>query len=403
VRSFSAPDGNDWALVLRRSGAGGNVAPTVSAQTAVTPVDTARDLTLAHTDPDGPGPYTFTIDQPPAHGTLSGTGATRRYTPAAGYIGPDSFRWHVNDGLANSAVVTFSLTVRVPGENVPPVAHDQNVSMAKDSTIYVQLVQLDPDGPGPSTITIIQPPANGTLTGTDNDRFYTPNPGFFGADSFTWRVNDGLIDSNAATVSITVTQTHGLLSDDFDRVDSFVVGQDWTEVEQSGATVSVNDNRLYFEESSDVELRPMVRRLFNQASTGTLKWGFDFDWTRTGSEGTYGVHMQLGEIGRMSDSEPDAGIGVNLIWTSIDGAHQSLGYRAGGILTPLAVVSGPAAVSVDVDLDGRTYSVAVDGVVAGSGIPFDGEVTLDTVRFLTDNLNEQNFSGRAFDKVTIRR
>jgi hypothetical protein len=67
------------------------------------------------------------------------------------------------------------------------------------------------------------------------------------------------------------------------------------------------------------------------------------------------------------------------------------------------VVSGPAAVSVDVDLDGRIYSVAVDGVVAGSGIPFDGEVTLDTVRFLTDNLNEQNFSGRAFDKVTIRR
>jgi hypothetical protein len=204
VRSFSAPDGNDWALVLRRSGSGGNVAPTVSAQTAVTPVDTARDLTLAHTDPDGPGPYTFTIDQPPAHGTLSGTGATRRYTPAAGYIGPDSFRWQVNDGLANSAVVTFSLTVRVPGENVPPVAHDQNVSMAKDSTIYIQLVQTDPDGPGPSTITIIQPPANGTLTGTDNDRFYTPNPGFFGADSFTWRVNDGLIDSNAATINIAI-------------------------------------------------------------------------------------------------------------------------------------------------------------------------------------------------------
>jgi hypothetical protein len=204
VRSFSAPNGNDWALLLRRSGAGGNVAPTVSAQSAVTLLDISRDLTLAYTDPDGPGPHTFTIDQPPAHGTLSGTGANRRYTPEAGYTGSDSFRWHVNDGLADSAVVTFSLTVRLSEDNVAPVAQDQNVSMAKDSTIYIQLVQVDPDGPGPSTITIVQPPANGTLTGTDNDRFYTPNPGFFGADSFTWKVNDGLVDSNIATINITI-------------------------------------------------------------------------------------------------------------------------------------------------------------------------------------------------------
>jgi hypothetical protein len=205
VRSFSAPDGNDWALVLRRSSGGGNVAPTVSSQSAETPVDTARDLTLAYTDPDGPGPYTFNIDQQPAHGTLSGSGAGRRYTPAAGYTGPDSFRWYVNDSKADSEVVTFNLTVKGPGANVAPVAQDRSVSAAGGSTTYIQLVQIDPDGPGPSTITIVRPPANGKLTGTDNDRFYTPNSGFAGADSFTWKVNDGLTDSNVATVSIQVT------------------------------------------------------------------------------------------------------------------------------------------------------------------------------------------------------
>jgi hypothetical protein len=208
-RSFSAPDGNDWALMLRRSSGGGNVAPTVSSQSAETPVSTPRDLTLAYTDPDGPGPYSFTIDQPPANGTLTGTGANLQYTPAAGYTGPDSFRWQVNDGLADSAVVTFSLTVRVAGENVPPVAPDQQVTLAGDSTIYIQLAYSDPDGPGPSSITIVQPPANGTLTGTDNDRFYTPNPGFFGADGFTWQVNDGLIDSNIAAVTLTVGDATG--------------------------------------------------------------------------------------------------------------------------------------------------------------------------------------------------
>jgi hypothetical protein len=207
VRSFSASDGNDWALVLRRSGAGSNVAPTVSSQAAETPVGTPRDLTLVYADPDGPGPYTITIDQPPSHGTLSGSGTARRYTPAAGYNGTDSFRWHVNDGKANSAVVTFSLSVKAPGANVPPVAQDRNVTSAGGSTTYIQLAYTDPDGPGPSTITIVQPPAHGTLTGTDNDRYYTSSPGFAGADSFTWKVNDGLTVSNVARVSIQVTAT----------------------------------------------------------------------------------------------------------------------------------------------------------------------------------------------------
>jgi len=34
---------------------------------------------------------------------------------------------------------------------------------------------------------------------------YTPNPGFTGADSFSYRANDGGLDSNTATVAITVS------------------------------------------------------------------------------------------------------------------------------------------------------------------------------------------------------
>jgi hypothetical protein len=402
VRSFSAPDGNDWALVLRRSGVGGNVAPTVSAQAAETPVDTPRDLTLAYADPDGPGPHTITIDQPPSHGALSGTGANLRYTPAAGYAGPDSFRWQVNDGLADSAVVTFSLTVRLSEENLPPAAPDQQVSMAGDSTIYIQLVPVDPDGPGPSTITIVQQPTSGSLTGTDNDRFYTPDPGFFGADSFTWRVNDGLSDSNIATVSITIPRTDALLSDDFERADSPVVGQDWAEIEQAGATVSIADNRLYFEDTSDVDLRPLVAKGFAPVTSGTLQWDFDFDWTRSGNEGTYLFLMQLGDHAVMSNGARDGGVGVNLIWTRIGGSHQSLGYRKGGVNTALAELSGPAHVTVAADLTSQTYSVSVDGVEVGAGIFFDAPVSsLDLVRYFTDNLNEENFSGRTIDNVVI--
>jgi len=41
--------------------------------------------------------------------------------------------------------------------------------------------------------------ADGSLT-------YTPSAGFFGSDSFTYKANDGKLDSNTATVSITVSK-----------------------------------------------------------------------------------------------------------------------------------------------------------------------------------------------------
>ncbi|MDQ3820672.1 MAG: cadherin-like domain-containing protein, partial [Acidobacteriota bacterium] len=48
-------------------------------------------------------------------------------------------------------------------------------------------------------------PANGTLTLNQNGSFtYTPNRNFSGTDSFTYRASDGQLDSNVATVTITV-------------------------------------------------------------------------------------------------------------------------------------------------------------------------------------------------------
>ena len=55
------------------------------------------------------------------------------------------------------------------------------------------------------TVTGLSKPANGTLVlnanGTVN---YTPKKGFTGTDSFTYKASDGLAQSTAATVTITV-------------------------------------------------------------------------------------------------------------------------------------------------------------------------------------------------------
>jgi hypothetical protein len=62
----------------------------------------------------------------------------------------------------------------------------------------------DPDS-DPLTAVLDTDPANGTLSLNEDGGFsYTPAPDFAGTDSFTYVANDGLANSNVATVTITV-------------------------------------------------------------------------------------------------------------------------------------------------------------------------------------------------------
>ena len=108
----------------------------------------------------------------------------------------------VNDGTVDSAVATVSITVTPV--NDAPVAVAQSLSTAEDTALPVTLAGTDVDLDA-LTYTLVTPPANGTLSGTAPNLVYTPNANSNGADSFTFTVNDGTVDSVAATVSITVT------------------------------------------------------------------------------------------------------------------------------------------------------------------------------------------------------
>src|SRR5262249_11674707 len=57
----------------------------------------------------------------------------------------------------------------------------------------------------PLTFTIVSGPAHGTLTGTPPTVSYQPAANYNGSDSFTFKANDGELDSNVATATITVT------------------------------------------------------------------------------------------------------------------------------------------------------------------------------------------------------
>ncbi len=87
--------------------------------------------------------------------------------------------------------------------NFPPVAIDQEVTTDEDTAVEITLTATDENG-DVLTYSIVDQPTNGTVSLVGNIATYTPNDLYDGFDSFTFIVNDGIVDSNIATVSITI-------------------------------------------------------------------------------------------------------------------------------------------------------------------------------------------------------
>jgi RHS repeat-associated protein len=94
-----------------------------------------------------------------------------------------------------------NITVEPP--NQAPVANNQTVNLNEDATANITLTGSDPDG-NPITYIIVTQPAHGALTGAAPNLIYTPAANYNGTDSFTFRVNDGQLNSATATVSINI-------------------------------------------------------------------------------------------------------------------------------------------------------------------------------------------------------
>jgi len=178
-----------------------NQGPTADPQTVETDVNTAKDITLTGSDPDG-DPLTFDVATQPANGKLTGTAPDLTYTPADDYVGPDSFTFTVSDGQATSEPATVSITVNPV--NHDPTADPQDVATEENVAKDITLTGSDPDG-DQLTFDVATQPTNGKLTGTAPDLTYTPDTDYVGPDSFTFTVSDGQATSAPATVSITVT------------------------------------------------------------------------------------------------------------------------------------------------------------------------------------------------------
>ena len=182
----------------------GNTAPVAIAGSTNVVEDGQVSITLAANDPEN-DTLTYTIVSGPSHGTFSGTAPNLSYTPAGGYSGSDSFTFKVNDGEFDSNVATF--TIAVTAVNHAPVAAAKSASTAEDSAVSVVLSASDSDGDS-LNYSIVSGPSHGALSGNAPNMSYMPASNYNGADSFTYRANDGSLNSNVATFNISVSSVN---------------------------------------------------------------------------------------------------------------------------------------------------------------------------------------------------
>lgn len=137
--------------------------------------------------------------------------ATVTYQSNNNYVGNDSFRFKVSDGLVDStdALVSIGITRNFR----PPVgAEGQVFAATEDQPLDLVVDAFDPDAADHNNLSysIARMPEHGNLTGIGPDYTYDPDPDYFGADSFEFLVSDGVLDSDPVEAVIQVAAVNDI-------------------------------------------------------------------------------------------------------------------------------------------------------------------------------------------------
>lgn len=167
-----------------------NKSQTVQSNTT-TNIDLTANISGIYSPP-------IAIASGPTNGMAVVSGTTVNYTPNTNYSGADSFTYTATGPGGTSVPATVSITI-----TAAPLTANRSVTVTYQTATPIDLTSSIT---GPFTsVAVASPPANGTAMVTGPSTItYTPNAGYFGADSFTYTATGAGGTSTPATVSITV-------------------------------------------------------------------------------------------------------------------------------------------------------------------------------------------------------
>ncbi|MEZ6061200.1 MAG: Ig-like domain-containing protein [Planctomycetaceae bacterium] len=337
-----------------------NDAPVAGDDESETDEDTSVVIDLLANDNDVDGDeLTVGITGGPVNGTLTeNEDGTFTYTPAENYFGTDTITYTVTDGelLSNEATVTIT----VNPVNDAPEAFDDAAETEEDAPVNIDVNDndLDVENDILSPVIVTQPANGSVVVEEDGTLTYTPNPDFNGTDTFTYAASDGELESEPATVAVTVNSVN----------DAPVAESDTAETdENTPVDIAVLGN------DSDVDGDDLTPSVVTAPANGTATVNEDGSITYTPNEGFTGTDTftYVASDGTDDSNEATVTITVNAVNnTPPEAADDEADVEEGS-----SVVIGVLVNDFDADGDNLT-PVIVTGPANGTAtVNEDGSIT----------------------------
>jgi hypothetical protein len=167
-----------------------------------------------------------------------------------------------------------------------PTADNKNVQTTSGTPLQITLTGTDPIPGDVLKFSVVSLPQHGSVAqgSSPNSVLYTPNSGFTGTDSFTYKSTDGQgLDSNIATVTITVSSSSSGMLDQFGITELYpskTNGEHYTmnmqsesndpQFDPNGSTLTKNADGTYKVQSSSVRLQIFASTGFHEDQIKTL-------------------------------------------------------------------------------------------------------------------------------------
>jgi VCBS repeat-containing protein len=287
---------------------------------------------------------TATLVTGTAHGSLTlNSDGTFTYAPNVNFAGQDVFTYKVNDGKADSIAET--VTINVTPVNDTPIATDGTLNVAEDVATTGTLLGSDIDG-DVLTYSIVENGKKGTVTITDANAgtfSYQPNPNATGTDSFTFKINDGTVDSQTVTVDVNIAAVNDA---PVAEKDQYTVAED--------ATLNITSSILA--NDTDVENDALTATLVTGPAHGTLTLNQDGTFTYVPNANFAGQDQFVYKAndGKAVSTEETVTIQV----TPVNDAPKA---TAGTLTVTEDILANGTLAGSDIDGDVLTFSIVENG------------------------------------------
>jgi VCBS repeat-containing protein len=349
------------------------------------------------TDPDSPT-LTAALVSGPAHAssfTLNPNGSFT-YVHDGSETLTDSFTYRANDGSLNSNIATVTITI-TPVNDPPTAVNDGPYTVAEGGTLNVVAPGVlgndtDPDSPTLTAVLVTGPAhASSFALNPDGSFNYVHDGSETLTDSFTYRANDGSLNSNIATVTITITP----VNDPPTAVnDAYGVSEGGT-LNVAAPGVLVNDT----DPDSPVLTAALVSGPLH-ASSFTLNPDGSFNYVHDGGETTSDTFTYKANDGLADSNVATVTITISPVNDPPVANNDGYFVNEGGTLSPAA----PGVLGNDTDTDSPTLTAAlVSGPVHASSFVLnaDGSFTYvhDGSETTSDTFTYKASDGSAFSNI----